>query len=169
MLRLRVDEAEGRAELLLSGRLSRAGWLGRQLAVAASSTIVVAVIGGLAAGLGFALAGEAPDRIGTSLATVAVHLPAAMIFISLTALAFAFTPRLTAAIGWGLLVVGLVVGQLGDLIGLPRWVQDISPFRHIPAVPIESVDPVPLVVMGVIAAGAALGAVVGLRRRDVPA
>lgn len=169
MLRLRSDEADGRAELLLSARLSRTGWLGRQLAVAAGSTVVVAIIGGLAAGLGFLLAGEEASRVGTALATAAVHLPAAMIFIALTALAFAFVPRLTAAIGWGLLVLGLVVGQLGDLIGLPVWIQDLSPFRHIPAVPIESVDPVPLVVMGVIAAGAALGAVVGLRRRDVPA
>jgi len=169
MLRLRVDEAEGRAELVLSGRLSRIGLLGRQLAVAAASTIVVAIIGGLAAGLGFILAGEGPDRIGTSLATAAVHLPAAMIFIALTALAFAFTPQLTAAIGWGLLVIGLVVGQLGDLVGLPRWVQDISPFRHIPAVPIESVEPMPLVVMAAIAAAAGAGAALGLRRRDIPA
>ena len=169
MLRLRVEEAEGRAEVLLSGRLSRTGWLGRQLAVAGASTTVVAIIGGLAAGLGFLLTGAAPSRIGTSLATVAVHLPAAMIFIGLTALAFALVPRLTAAIGWGLLVLGLVVGQLGDLIGLPRWVQDLSPFRHVPAVPLESVDPVPLVVMTVIAAAAAIGAAVALRLRDVPA
>lgn len=167
VMRLRVDEAEGRAELLLATPLSRIGWFGRQLAVALGSTLTVALIAGLAAGLGFTLAGGETARFSTSLATVLVHLPAGMVFISVTALAFAVVPRLTAPIGWGVLVLGLVVGQLGDLIGLPTWVQDLSPFRHVPAVPLEPAEPTPLLILVAVAVVVAVGAGALFRARDI--
>jgi len=167
-LRLRLDEAEGRAELLLATPLRRVGWYGRQLAVAAGAMVVVALAGGLAAGLGAVASGTAPDRIATALTIVLVHLPAGSVFVGLTALAFSVLPRLTVAAGWGLLVVGLVVGQLGDLIGLPGWLQDVSPFHHVPAVPLEPIDPAPLVVSLAVATAAAVLGAVALRRRDIP-
>lgn len=168
VLRLRTEEVDGRAELLLSARLSRTGWITRHLAAAVGSTIVVAIAGGLAAGVGFILAGGDLARVGSSLATVAVHLPAAMIFIAVTALVFAVAPRFAVAAGWGMLVLGLIAGQLGDLIGLPGWVQDISPFHHVPAVPMEPVEPAPILIMTAVAVVLAVAAVVGIRRRDIP-
>ncbi len=169
VMRLRLDEAEGRAELLLATRLHRAGWFARQIAVALTSAAVVAVCGGLAAGAGSLAAGEEPARIGTSLAAILVHLPAGSVFLALTALAFALVPRATAALGWGLLVAGLAIGQFGGLLGLPEWLQDVSPLHHVPAVPLEAVEPWPLV--GWLATAAVLLGAAGaaLRRRDVPA
>lgn len=169
VMRMRVDESEDRAEILLVAGLSRTGWLVRQCLVAAASMVLVAAAAGLAAGIGFVLSGSAADRIPTSLAGVAVHLPAGLTFVAATALAFAVVPRLTAAIGWGLLVLGLVVGQLGELIGLPDWVQSLSPLHHVPAVPIEEVEPWSLVLFTAIAVAGFVLAGLGLRRRDVPA
>lgn len=169
IIRLRTEEAEGRAELLLATPLSRTAWFVRQLVVALGSTVLVAGAAGLAAGLGSALAEGDGTRVGTSLAAIGAHLPAAVIFVALTAVAFAVVPRATAALGWGLLVAGLVLGQLGDLLGLPEWLQDVSPFRHVAAVPIEEVDVAASVIMLAVAAVFAAGAALALRRRDVPA
>ena len=167
--RLRTDEAEGRAELLLATPMSSTAWYLRQLAVAVSSTAVVAVVAGLAAGTGFVASGSAPDRIGVTLEMVLVQLPAGIVFIALAALAVAALPRLSIGLAWVLLVAGLVLGQLGDLLGLPDAVQSVSPFRHVPAVPIEPVTAGPLVVPAVVAiAIAGFGALI-LRRRDIPA
>lgn len=169
MTRMRADEAEGRAELLLATPLRRSGWLGRQLSVAIGAMVVVAAVGGLAAGISLAATGGGVERIPESLAAVGVFLPAGAVFVTLTALAFAVLPRETIAIGWGLLAAGLVLGQLGDLIGLPAGLQDISPFRHVPAVPIEPVDPWALALSLIAAAVFACGAFALLRRRDIPA
>jgi len=127
LTRLRPDEAEGRAELLLATSLSRAGWFARHVAVAVGSAVAVALAGGIAAGLGFAATGGGAERIGTSLTAILVHLPAGLVFLALAALAFAVLPRLSVALGWGLLVAGLALGQLGGLLGLPKWLQDVSP------------------------------------------
>ncbi|TQJ30989.1 ABC transporter permease [Microbacterium sp. SLBN-146] len=169
MTRMRADEAEGRAELLLSTPLPRGGWLGRQLVVAIGAMIIVAITGGFAAGMSLAATGGGAERIPESLAAVGVFLPAGAVFVTLTALAFATVPRETIALGWGLLAVGLVLGQFGDLLGLPEWLQDVSPLRHVPAVPIEPIDPWALALPLAAAAVFAGGAFALLRRRDVPA
>lgn len=167
--RLRLDEAEGRAELILSTPTSSTSWYLRQVGTAIGSSCVAAVAGGVAAGAGFAATGAPVDRIGTSLATILVHLPAGSVFVGLSALAFAVVPRVSIAIGWGTLVIGLVVGQFGELLGLPEAIQDVSPFHHVPAVPLEAIDPAPLVAAGAVAFGlVAFGALL-LRRRDIPA
>ena len=169
LTRLRPDEAEGRAELLLATSLSRAGWFARHVAVAVGSAVAVALAGGIAAGVGFAATGGGAERIGTSLTAILVHLPAGLVFLALAALAFAVLPRLSVALGWGLLVAGLALGQLGGLLGLPKWLQDVSPLHHVPAVPIEDVEPVALAGWAGLAAAVFVVAGLAFRRRDVPA
>ncbi|MDF9278739.1 polyketide antibiotic transporter, partial [Arthrobacter sp. EH-1B-1] len=97
------------------------------------------------------------------------HLPAALVFVALAALAFALIPRLSIVVSWGVLAAGLVLGEFGELFGLPVWLQDASPFRHSPAMPVESFDPAGAAgLLAMAAAGAVLTALC-LRRRDVAA
>lgn len=167
--RLRLDEAEGRAELLLSTPLSRTGWLTRHLVAAVATMMLVGLVAALTAGLGSAAAFGDPARIAPAFAMIAVQWPAGAVFLGLTALLFGVLPRATIPLGWGLLVIGLVLGQFGDLLGLPDWARDLSPFAHVPAVPVEAADPVSMTVMLVIATALAAGGFAGLRRRDIPA
>lgn len=168
IVRMRAEEAENRAELLLTTPLSRTQWLLAHLAVAVISMLVVGVAAGAAAGLGFIMAGEDAGRLPTSLAAVAVHLPAGLVFVAVTALIFAVLPRATAALGWGLLVMGLLVGQMGELFGLPEWLQALSPFNHVPAVPLQDVEPGWIVLLIAISLAIFTAAGLGLRRRDLP-
>lgn len=169
IIRMRVDESEDRGEFLLATGLRRSAWLARQVATAVLSMAVVAVAAGLSAGIAFTLAGDSVSRIPTSLAAVAVHLPAGLVFVAATAVALGWAPRATAALGWGLLVLGLILGQFGGLLALPEWVQDASPFHHVPAVPIETVDASPIVFFLSISVLLFVVAALGLRRRDLGA
>ena len=73
------------------------------------------------------------------------------------------------SVGWGLLAVGLVLGQFGELLRLPAWLQDLSPFRHSAAMPVEPFDPAAALTMtGIALAGAGIAAYL-LRRRDLTA
>ena len=86
------------------------------------------------------------------------------------ALIFAVVPRLTVPLGWGLLAAGLVLGQFGELLRLPAWLQNLSPFRHSPALPVEDLD-ITAVTAALLLTGAAaiLAAVAAgvLNRRDL--
>lgn len=169
VLRLRADEAEGRVELLLSTPRSRARWFGANLVLAVLSVLSVVVSAGTAATLGLALTGTADARPFQLVGAALAHSPAAAVFVALTALLFAALPRWSVAAGWCLLVAGLVLGQFGELLRLPVWLQDVSPFRHSAAMPFEPFDPAAAVGLSTIAVGVAGVAAYLLRRRDLPA
>ena len=51
------------------------------------------------------------------------HVPAALVFLTVAAVAFAVAPRLSILAGWGILAAGIVLGEFGELFGLPVWLQ----------------------------------------------
>lgn len=167
--RLRAEEAEGRAELLLSTPTDRAQWMGSTLAVAALSVLAVCVATGAAAGAAIARTQGDTDAIGRYTGAALAHAPAAAVFVAVTALVFAFVPRLTVALGWGLLTIGLVLGQFGELLQLPEWLQQVSPFFWSSAVPVEELDVAAAATLVAIALGGSVAALLALRRRDLTA
>jgi ABC-2 type transport system permease protein len=169
VLRMRAEEAEGRAELLLSAPLVRARWLGANLFIAAVSAAVVCGMAGVAAAIGLELSGTA-NRPAVSLVPAALaHLPAALVFLAAASVVFAYAPRLCVLLGWGMLAAGLVLGEFGELFGLPVWLQDVSPFRHSSAMPVEPFDPAGAAALAVIAAALAGVAAYSVQRRDLTA
>ena len=60
-----------------------------------------------------------------------------------------------------------VIGMFGQLLDLPTWVQDLSPFQHVPRYPAADLDSCPLVALALIAAGLTALGLAGLRRRDI--
>jgi ABC-2 type transport system permease protein len=71
--------------------------------------------------------------------------------------------------GWGILAAGIILGEFGELFGLPVWLQDASPFRHSSAMPVESFDQAGAAGLLLVAAAGAALAAYSLRRRDLTA
>ncbi|GLB68281.1 ABC transporter permease [Arthrobacter mangrovi] len=184
VLRLRAEEEAGRLELLLALPRSRPRWFGAGLSVAAFSVLAVTLAAGLAAGTaslfadapaagpltGTAAGGpDSADRFWLLVASALAHLPAALVMVALAALAFAALPRLAVALGWGPLVLALVLGQFGGLLNLPEWAQDLSPFHHSSAMPVEDFAAAPALTMLAAVVVLALAATFMLRHRDLGA
>lgn len=169
VLRLRAEEVEGRAELLLATPVSRVRWVTSTVLVATVSVLIVTVLLGLSAGAMLALSsGDSTEVLRYGVAALA-HAPAALVFVAITALIFAVAPSLTIGLGWGLLVVALVFGQFGDLLQLPEWLQATSPFFHSSAVPVVELDVAAAVIMLGVAVVGLAAALLALRRRDLTA
>lgn len=165
-LRLRSEEASGRLEQLLATGLPRSRWmLGSLLVTLAGSTLVV-MAGGVGVGLAHGLVtgdlGVVPEMLGYAL----VYLPAVLVVGSSAVLLMGWLRRLAAA-AWAVLAVCFLVGVLGGLLEFPTWFENLSPFTHTPAVPVDDIAVAPLagLTLSVVLA-IALG-VVGFRRRDI--
>ena len=169
VLRMREEEVEGRSELLLAAPVSRARWLGANLFIAAASAALVCATAGAAAALGLGISGTPTGAAGSLVPAALAHVPAALVFLAAAGLAFAAAPRLSIPLGWGMLADGLVLGEFGELFGLPAWLQDASPFRHSSAMPVEPFDPAGAWGLAVIAAALAGLAAYSIRRRDLTA
>jgi ABC-2 type transport system permease protein len=68
---------------------------------------------------------------------------------------------------WALLAGVFVIGFFGEILSLPAWVFDLSPFEHTPQVPAAEVTVTPLVLLTAVAAGLIALGVYAFARRDV--
>ena len=59
-----------------------------------------------------------------------------LVLSALGRLLYGLVPRWTV-LAWAPLAFAAVVMLFGDLFGLPQWLQDVSPFEHLPMVPAE--------------------------------
>lgn len=167
VLRLRAEEAEGCAELLLATPVSRVAWVAATCLIAATSVMLVTLAMGVATGAALFRSGGAADDVLTYAGAGLAHAPAALVFVAVTALIFAVVPRVTIALGWGLLVIGFVLGQFGELLQVPEWLQAVSPFFHTSAAPVVDIDGVAVGILFAVAAGVLALALGALRRRDL--
>lgn len=165
-LRPRAEEAAHRAEPVLATATSRRRWLGGHLAVGLGGSAVVLAAGGLGTGVSYAAAvgdaGEVPRLVGAALAFV----PAVWVLVGVAVALYGWVPR-AAALVWAVLAVAVVVGTLGEGLGLPRAVRALSPFDHLAGVPAVGVAGPATAVLGALAVLLVAAGMVGFERRDI--
>ena len=165
-LRLRGEESAGRLEPLLATGLSRTRWLLGSLAVTVVGVVLLLVASGLGMGLAYGLVVSDASQPLRLAGLALVYAPAAVSLAALATLLVGWAPR-AVGLAWLALAVCFVLGWLGGLLDPPRWVQELSPFWHAPAVPVDPVTwsaPVVTLLVAVLVAGAGLA---GFRRRDL--
>ncbi|MGA9314839.1 MAG: hypothetical protein WBV77_09435, partial [Solirubrobacteraceae bacterium] len=94
-------------------------------------------------------------------------LPVALLFLGLAALAYAIVPRASSAIAYGLLTVAFLWDLVGSLLGVPKWLVELTPFTHIGLVPAQPFRIGDAAIMLAIAAACALAAAWVFARRDL--
>lgn len=167
IMRARQDEAGGTAEIVLAAPVSRFRWFPAYLLIGAVSVVGVLGFGVLGAMVGLIGSPDASERMATVAEAGLAQLPASLVIIAVAALAFALVPRLSIALGWAVVLLAIVLGQLGGLFGFPEWLRDISPFSHTPIVTAAEVDWAAAWIMLGIAAVVAAGSTMLFRRRDL--
>ncbi|MCW2818592.1 MAG: hypothetical protein JWR42_1379 [Marmoricola sp.] len=135
-----ADERDGRTATVLSTPVSRSASVAGAALVALLGTTWLLLVSGVAVALGYGR-----DRLDV-VAAALVQAPAVWLVAALALAAYAVRARWAGA-GWGLLVAFLTLGQLGELLGLPRWSTRASPYAHVPRVPAEPFTPASTIVM----------------------
>ena len=165
-LRIRSEETSTHAEEVLATPVSRVGFAGGHLAIAFGGTLVVLFLVGLAFGVSdAAVTGEA-DAVWISIVGACVYAPAVWLMVGLVTTTIGLAPR-ASAWPWGFLGVCFVIGMFGQLLDLPAWIEDLSPFQHVPQYPASDLRVFPLALLVAIAGGLTALGLAGLRRRDI--
>lgn len=167
--RLSNEELEGRAEALLATPLTRTRWAMSHLTLALAGGTVVAVAGGLGLGVGAAVdQGDASLVVDLTTAGLA-YAPAIWVTVGLVACLHGFGTR-APAVGWLVIAYGTFIGLLADVLDLPEFARNLSPYHHVPGLPGASIDPAALSRLGVLtslAAALTAAGLIGLARRDL--
>lgn len=166
-LRLLAEETSQRAELTLSTATSRRSWLMSHVTLALVGSAWVLLLLGLGGSVAdSATSGSLTESLGRILPAALVQVPAVWVVVGVTALLYGLSSRIALA-AWGVLAACLLLGLLADMIGLPQWTAQISPFTHVPSLPGGTVSALPLGALVVVAGVGVAGGGAAFRRRDV--
>jgi ABC-2 type transport system permease protein len=163
---IREEEASWRIEHLLARPLGRTRWLLTRVGTSAVAATVVAGVAGVLAWAGTALVGT-PIALADGLLAGVNVIPVAWLVLGVGVGLVGVAPRLAVPVTYTLVVATYLLDFVGGMLELPEAVLDLSPFRHLAAVP--AADPAlgaALVMIAVAVVAAAVGCV-AFRRRDL--
>jgi ABC-2 type transport system permease protein len=162
----RREESEERLETLLAQPVGRVHWLGGRLLLASCGAAALSLAAGVLTWVGASSQGVAIS-LPRMLEAGANCLPVALLFLGLAALAYALVPRASGAVAYGLVTVAFLWDLVGALLGVPRWLVDLTPFEHVGLVPTQPFRAGAAAVMVAIGLAAAVAALAAFRRRDL--
>ncbi len=168
VLRLRSEEEAGRAEVVLATGVGRAAWMGAGLLVTGLGALLLSTLTGIGLAVGYALtAGTWEGFLGQVVAQLS-YLPGVVLLGAAAVVVAGLWTRAWLA-AWALVVFVFFQVMLSETLRLPDAIDGISPFWHLPGLPVADFTPWPgLVELGLAGALVAVG-LGGYRRRDIGA
>jgi ABC-2 type transport system permease protein len=169
LLRMRAEEADGPLEPVLAAAVSRPRWAASHAATAllgATALLLLFATGtGLAAG---GVLGDPAGQVATMIGVSLVQLPGILVIGAAVIAAIGLLPRAASGLSWAVLFASTLAGPLfGPTLKLPWWVQDLSPFTHIPKAPSVPVTAAPILALIAVVAALTLTGLVSLRHRNL--
>ena len=161
-----TEERDGRVEQVLATATSRGATLAATVVVATAGVLWLLLVVGIALTVGYGGAGgglTGTGLIGSGLtgtgltgpgrlvAAALVQAPAVWTVTALAVLLLALRSG-WAVLGWALLGLFVALDQVGELLRLPGWTSDLSPYAHTPRMPVEGFAAAPLLLLTLAAA-----------------
>jgi ABC-2 type transport system permease protein len=161
------DERDGRTEQVLATAVSRSRTFVATAAVSIVGATWLLLVTGIGAALGLGLqAGDGWAALGRFVGAALGQSPAVWVVAGLALLLYAAGSRF-AVLAWAALAAFFAVGQLGELLQLPAAVTGLSPYTHLPAMPVEPFAVAPALVLSAFAAAFTVAAWWRFRERDI--
>jgi ABC-2 type transport system permease protein len=129
-------------------------------------TVVILTLAGATFGVADAAVTGDWDALRQSIIGMLVFAPAVWLLAGLTMALIGVAPK-ASAWSWAVLGVCFVIGFFGQLLDLPQWAADLSPFQHVPQYPAANITVAPLAALVVISAALSAIGLTGFRQRDI--
>ena len=148
-----ADEHDGRTEQVLATATSRSrSLLATVLVAIGGATFLLGVLGvTMAVGVG----NGSTHSFGTIALSALAQAPAMWAVSALAVLCYAVRSR-WAVLGWAIVVACTTLTLAGEMLRLPQWVLDLSPYSHTPLMPQEPFEVGPALLLSLVAAAVLL-------------
>ena len=166
ILKLKAEEKNGRLEHVVGRAVPRNRLMGSYLLLSLFVSVVMLALAALGlGGVGNAMM-EDDLSLGMFFSAALAYLPAVWVMIGIAALLIGWAKGLAGFI-WLYLIFSFAVVYLGELLQFPEWVDKLSPYSHVPRIPIEDADYGSAAVLTGIAVILMITALIGYSNRDI--
>ena len=163
--KLKSEEFSGHLENLITTKLSRIGWLLRHFFVILTGILIILIVAGFTLGLATNLSGENVN-IGEYILAALSYFPVVSIFAAGYICLFGLFPRIAGLLIWIYFGFVTFVSWIGELINLPKWLNNFSPLHYVASAPAENIKIQPLIIIALIAIILTIIGIVSWRQRD---
>lgn len=160
------DEQGGRLEHVFVASVTRLRWLGSQAAATLGGLLVLALAYTVGVWAGVRATGL-PLSVGDAAMSSLNMIPVALVFAGISILVIGSRPELQMALAGGAVALSMLLSMIGPITGLPGWIIDLSPMRHLAPAPAVPIDTAASLVMVVVAVAAAAAGAAAYRARDL--
>ncbi len=166
VLKLSSEEKSIRTEQLLTTSISRNSLLGSYTLIGLVVAPIMQLISVVSLWSAAAFVMDDVISLGVTAKAAMANVPAMWIFVGLAVFLIGLFPRFTS-LTWAYLAFSFFVEYLGEMLKLPDWLINVSPFAHIPNLPAEEVEPsVLMAIIGIAFILIVIG-LIGYNRRDI--
>jgi ABC-2 type transport system permease protein len=164
--RLRAEEKLGRLDQIYAKAISRGRVFRSYVAIAVIQGLSFIVLAPLGLWAGAASSGRL--ELGEVMRGALAYIPAALVVMGVAAALVGLAPRFSP-LAWAVFTYSFLVVYFGRILDLPAWAEDLSPFGHIPQVPIQALSWPPLLALTALATALSAGGLAAYSRRDIAA
>lgn len=163
-MKIQSEEKRGRMEQVYARSVSRIKMFGGYIFIALIQSVVFMLL--LSLGLYGAGMSSGLLELDALLKAGLVYLPALWTVIGLSVFLVGWVPKLTPLI-WVLFAYSFLMAYFGRLLDLPEWCAKITPFGHVPSLPVQELTIWPLIILTVLGAALTVLGLAGYRKRDI--
>ena len=170
ILKVKGEEKDIRAELILATPVSRKKYLGGYALIAFVSAVIIQII--LALGLYSVAASVLPDpselSLGFLLKANLVYIPALWVMLGAAILLIGLLPKAAGAV-WGYFAYSFMIIFFGRLGAFPEFLDKLTPMGFVPQLPQDDINAAVMLVLTVIAAVLTAAGFFFYSKRDINA
>lgn len=149
LLRVKKEIDKGYALAVLARPVSRIKYLMSFFIISSITAIVMMFLAGLGLYVGTLYSMDNPLKFGIVMGAALVYIPAILLFIGIGMLVIGCQLKLYVLL-YTYLVYAFLVNYLGVLLNVQDWMKEITPYEHIPNIPVDDMNWLPLVFLFVI-------------------
>ena len=165
-LKIRAEEREGRTEQIYALAVPRSKYLTAYVILAYLASILIQFATAVGLYSATSLLENNPFTFGGLMEAFLVYLPAIWVMVGVAVLIVGLFPKATGVV-WGYYGFIFLVSFLGGMPDLlPPFLQNISPMKHIPQLPLDDMTFLPLIILTIISIILTAAGFVFYKKRD---
>jgi ABC-2 type transport system permease protein len=166
VLKLAGEEKVNHTEHILARAVPRQSLMGGYLLTAIAVALAAQLLAALGLWSAAASVMEEPLVLGTTVLAAMTYSPAILIMVGLAALLVGWLPK-GISLTWLYLGYSFMVIYIGRILQIPDWIPRVTPFGHVPLIPVEKASPAGAAALLAIAAVLMYAGLRGYEQRDI--
>ncbi|RIM82043.1 ABC transporter permease [Staphylococcus arlettae] len=166
LFKFKKDNHHGYTLMLLANPMTRLTYFGTYIILSIINAFTMIFLASLGLYIGQYFVMDEPLSFISVISSGIIYIPAILAFVALGILILGVSNKLTSIV-YAYLAYCFVVVYIGNLLNVREWLKNLTPFHHIPQIPIDDFTVLPLIILIILALCITVFGLLLFQRKDL--